>query len=617
MRSLFGSLHTPSSFHPMTRRPPGRGSRLAGFLFFWVCLAGGLLQAASLAWPLKGWVPTGFTLGQPSGGLQIVSLALLVFALQFATRVGQAMWRGWVFTTAWLAGTFWWLFVSMHTYGGLPTWLAVLAVLALAGALALYYALAVGFLCAWAPLARSAQALMFAGAWTLAELARGQLFTGFPWGAGGYAQVDLMAPWAPLVGVYGMGFLAAVLAYVLASLITAAVHRALTWLRQPVRPAATRPTGGVYVATPKTGLQLRAISWWGVARGVLGWGVVAVLLVSLFGGGERWRNLGHADTASTGTLRVWLLQGNIPQDQKFVPGTGVAQALGWYPQQMLEGLAAAASSNGPQLVVAPETALPLLPEQLGPDFWRGLFGPMADQTSSQAAALLTGLPLGNLETGYTNSAWGITPEAARRTLASGQPTQVHRYDKHHLVPFGEFVPPFFRWFTQMMNIPLGDFARGALPQPAWAWAGQRIAPNICYEDLFGEEIAASFRVPDAAPTVLVNLSNIAWFGDTVAIDQHLQISRLRAIEFGRPMLRATNTGATAAIDHRGVVTHALPRLERGRLEASVEGRSGLTPYAEWAARWGLKPVWLFCGLLVLVIASLRNLGRRGGRTRRR
>lgn len=373
----------------------------------------------------------------------------------------------------------------------------------------------------------------------------------------------------------------------------------------------------MYVATPKTGLQLRAISWWAVARGVAGWGVVVLLLVSLLGGGERWRNLGLADTASTGTLRVWLLQGNIAQDQKFVPGTGVAQALGWYPQQMLEGMAASSAANGPQLVVAPETAVPLLPEQLGTGFWSGLFGPLAAQAGTQPAAILTGLPLGNLEAGYTNSAWGVTPEAARRTLASGQPTQVHRYDKHHLVPFGEFVPPMFRWFTQMMNIPLGDFARGALPQAPWAWAGQRIAPNICYEDLFGEEIAASFSDAGAAPTVLVNLSNIAWFGDTVAIDQHLQISRLRALEFGRPMLRATNTGATAAIDHRGVVTHALPRLERGRLEAAVEGRSGLTPYAEWTARWGLKPVWLFCGLLVLLIASLRNLGRRGGRTRRR
>ncbi|MDP2252053.1 MAG: nitrilase-related carbon-nitrogen hydrolase, partial [Hydrogenophaga sp.] len=102
-----------------------------------------------------------------------------------------------------------------------------------------------------------------------------------------------------------------------------------------------------------------------------------------------------------------------------------------------------------------------------------------------------------------------------------------------------------------------------------------------------------------------------------AIDQHLQISRLRAIELGRPMLRATNTGATAVIDHNGVVTHQLERLTRGRLEATVQGRSGITPYAQWTARWGLMPMWVGCLVLVLVIASLRSLGRRGGRTRRR
>ncbi|MDP2419107.1 MAG: nitrilase-related carbon-nitrogen hydrolase, partial [Hydrogenophaga sp.] len=143
--------------------------------------------------------------------------------------------------------------------------------------------------------------------------------------------------------------------------------------------------------------------------------------------------------------------------------------------------------------------------------------------------------------------------------------------------------------------------------------GQRLAPNICYEDLFGEELAASFRDPDQAPTVLVNLSNIAWFGDTVAIDQHLHISRLRALELGRPMLRATNTGATAVIDHRGVVTHLLPRLTRDRLEATVQGRSGTTPYARWAARWGLWPLWGVCLAMLLLIAATR---RRGARLKR-
>ena len=176
------------------------------------------------------------------------------------------------------------------------------------------------------------------------------------------------------------------------------------------------------------------------------------------------------------------------------------------------------------------------------------------------------------------------------------------------MPFGEFIPRLFRWFTEMMNIPLGDFRGGGLAQAPFVWQGQRIAPNICYEDLFGDEIGANFRNEAEAPTILLNVSNIAWFGDSVAIDQHLAISRMRALEFRRPMVRATNTGATVVIDHRGQVTHKLPRLTRGVLEAEVEGRVGLTPYAVWVSRFGLWPVW---GLSLLVVALTVASRRRG------
>jgi apolipoprotein N-acyltransferase len=144
----------------------------------------------------------------------------------------------------------------------------------------------------------------------------------------------------------------------------------------------------------------------------------------------------------------------------------------------------------------------------------------------------------------------------------------------------------------MMDIPLGDFNRGDVGQPSFVWQGQRLAPNICYEDLFGEELGARFADAATAPTIFVNISNIAWFGDTVAIDQHLQISRMRALEFERPMIRATNTGATAIIDRFGRVTQSLPRLTRGVLVGEVEGGTTLTPYARWVSRVGLLPLWL-------------------------
>ena len=166
------------------------------------------------------------------------------------------------------------------------------------------------------------------------------------------------------------------------------------------------------------------------------------------------------------------------------------------------------------------------------------------------------------------------------------------------MPFGEFIPPGFKWFTRMMNIPLGDFNRGPLDARAFAVGGQRVAPNICYEDLFGEELAARFGNATHAPTMFANISNIGWFGDSIAIPQHMQISRLRSFEFERPMLRATNTGATVVIDHHGVVTHSLPPHTRGVLQATVQGRDGSTPFAWWASRFDLWPLWVLGAFLL-------------------
>jgi apolipoprotein N-acyltransferase len=173
------------------------------------------------------------------------------------------------------------------------------------------------------------------------------------------------------------------------------------------------------------------------------------------------------------------------------------------------------------------------------------------------------------------------------------PIQV--YHKVHLVPFGEFVPPGFGWALQLVNIPMSDFSRGAPGQRPLAVAGERVAANVCYEDAFGAEIAA-----DAAEaTLLVNMSNVAWFGDSLAPAQHLQIARLRAIETGRMHLTATNTGITAAIDRDGLVRARLPQFAEGRLETSAQGYTGLTPYVRFRD-WPIVLV----ALAVLVGAAL-------------
>ena len=492
----------------------------------WLPAAAGGLQALSVAWPGTG---------QAQGWMQVLSLFLFASMLQRLAQQPPAMalrqalhsaaWRSAVFAVSWLAGVFWWLHVSMHLVGGMPALLSAAAVLLLACALGLYY-VAAGT--AWVALVRRAgwqdrpfaASALFAALWLLAELMRGRWFTGFPWGAGGYAHADSwLAPAAPWVGVYGMGAIAAWIAMRLA------------WPQQ----------------------RLRALV------------VLGVLLVGV-------RTLPDNDdlTRGAGSAEVELLQANISQTDKFEAARGVRDALQWYGERLL-------GSDSP-LVIAPETAMPVLTQHLPPGYWQAL----QDHFAKNQRLALVGAPWGNAQQGYTNALLALGPAGL----------DAYRYDKFHLVPFGEFIPKGFGWFVRLMDIPLGDFARGPARPPSMAWQGQRLAPNICYEDLFGEELAARFGPGELPPTVLVNVSNIAWFGDTVAVDQHLNISRLRALELGRPMLRATNTGATAIINHRGEVTGLLPRFTRASLQGSFEGREGLTPYARWAGRWGLGPLWL-------------------------
>jgi apolipoprotein N-acyltransferase len=137
-----------------------------------------------------------------------------------------------------------------------------------------------------------------------------------------------------------------------------------------------------------------------------------------------------------------------------------------------------------------------------------------------------------------------------------------------------------------------------------------VAPNICYEDLFGEELARRFADPSSAPTVMANISNIGWFGQTIAVAQHLNISRMRTLEFQRPMLRATNTGATAIVDHTARVGAMLAPHTQGVLTGRVQGRTGTTPFAWWAGRAGLWPLVLAALGVVLVLAR-RSGPRRG------
>ena len=476
----------------------------------------------------------------PHGGW----LEVAIFAFFFAWLTRTTGWKSAALTGgAFGFGNFvtgvWWLYVSMHDYGGMAPPLAAAALVLFSLYLAVYPALAAGV---WSFCAGHAQngalddkpfspmwhgAFAFASAWAVSEWLRGYVFTGFPWLASGYPQVDgPLAGFAPVAGVYGVGWMLA--------LVAALIVQAVVRVREPadLRKGATRvarvaPAAVVAVALIVAGMLLPLATW---------------------------------TVPANAPLKVRLLQGNVKQEMKFEQA-GMVAAINEY-QQMI-------TAKPADLIVTPETAIPVLIQELPVPFATAVRNFVDSTGTSILFGAIGGTitPEGRL-VDYTNSTFGITPGSH----------ELYRYDKHHLVPFGEFVPWGFRWFVNLMNIPLGDFSRGAPVQKPFLVHNQPVSVDICYEDIFGEEIARSIRESDTPAGVLVNSTNLAWFGDTIALDQHLQIARMRSLETGRPMLRATNTGTTAAIDARGNVIARLAPFTVGSIDVTVQGTSGNTPY---------------------------------------
>jgi len=464
--------------------------------------------------------------------LVFVALGLLFWLLGPAARFADTtprhkMGKGFAVGFAWglgaMLGGVSWLYVALNRYGGLPMPLAALAVLLFCAVAALYTGFAGGLFSVLRRGRAGSDALLFAAIWLLFEWTRGWAFTGFPWLATGYSQSppSPLAGFAPVFGVYGVGGLAALL-----SALAVGALQARNW-----RPAV------LAALILGCGFGLRQIAW----------------------------------TAPVGDpIKVALIQTNIEQSLKWRP-----ELL----QKWLEHNLALVRDNPAQLVVLPETTIPLLVDYL-PSGYLDAIGHLALRNGGD---VIFGT--------FTRDADGHIFNAA---ISRGRSPAGH-YAKQHLVPFGEYSPPLFHWFYDLVNIPMADQTRGAASQPPLALGSQKVAINICYEDVFGEELIRS--LPEA--TLMLNLSNLAWYGDSFAQPQHLQIARLRALETGRPMLRSTNTGMTALVSPDGQVAAVLPPFEAAALHVEVRGYAGLTPYA----RWGNWPA-VAAASLVLGLASV-------------
>lgn len=378
--------------------------------------------------------------------------------------------------------------------------------------------------------------------WVLIEWVRGWIFTGFPWLVVGYSQI----PYSPLVGL--------------------------------------APIFGIYGVSLATAACAALIAAKLASR--LNKKQLAIYLAIFWIGGSLLTHIEWSQPHGK-PVSFSLLQGNIAQDLKWREDE-LQNTLDIYEKQVLASRA--------QLIVLPEMAFPLLMENLPQNY----LGKLVNHARQQGSDLLVGVPeavRNEGETRYFNS-----------LLSFGNaPTQTYR--KSHLVPFGEFIPfkPWIGWiYRELLHIPLADLASGEPRQVPMALAGQKVAVNICYEDVFGEEIIRP--LPEA--TLLLNVSNDAWYGQSLAAHQHLQMSQARALETARMVLRATNTGATAMVDRDGRVLNQLPHFTRAALDGVVHGYSGITPYV----RWGNAPA---VGITFLIVVAAgwrqRKKGKEAGR----
>ncbi|OOZ40904.1 apolipoprotein N-acyltransferase [Solemya pervernicosa gill symbiont] len=416
-----------------------------------------------------------------------------------------------------------WVYVSIHDFGNAPLPLALLVTLLFIAVLAFFPALLGYFGARISLAARGRYLLLLPAGWVALEWVRGSILGGFPWLLLGQGQIDTpLSGYAPWLGVYGVSWVVALTA------------------------------GAVALLIRTRSLRLPTV-------------VIAVLwLVPLLLNQFSW-------TEPLGKVRVALLQGNIEQDQKWLPEVR-EMTLRRYAEMTM-------ANPDSDLIVWPETAIPAFLHWV-----EGSYTESLQQFARQSKTdLLIGVPYQEQESyDYYNS---VVSFGAEQRL----------YHKRHLVPFGEFLPfkPVLSLLGNFLAVPMTDFARGGEEQPLLSAAGYPVGTSICYEAAFGEEIAAT--LPEAA--LLVNVTNDAWFGHSLAPAQHLQISRMRALETGRYMLRVANTGITAIIGPDGKVEAHTEQFETTVLKGEVEAREGITPYV----RWGNWPV------LILLFSMLATI----------
>ena len=466
--------------------------------------------------------------------LTILSLAGLCYLWMKAANAKAAFKLGFSYGLGLYVVGIYWIYISLHDFGGMPWWFAGFSTFCLCAFMALFVGL-VG----WASKKLGSPIISIAVLWGLSDWIRCWIFTGFPWLTMGYSQAphSPLAGYMPLVGVYGVSVIAVFVAALIAS-----------WFANPSQNSAwKRNVIAAFVLIIVTGNVLKIIDW---------------------------------TTPVGSVINVALVQGNISQTEKWSPEKA---------QSTIDQYLSMVIASKAELIILPETALPVLSSQLDPSV-KQILKAHAKQNNGD-------IIVGMVE--YNEGSNNTVGEYFNSAISFGNnPTQT--YSKNHLVPFGEFIPlkQVFGWiYRDWLNMPLSDLSRGGTHQTPMNLVNQKVAVNICYEDVFGEEIIR--QLPEA--TLLVNISNDAWYGQSYAASQHMQFSQARALETGRFMLRATNTGVTAVIDPHGYVLAHAPHDVQTTLDVTAHGYSGSTPYVHW----GNWPFIVFCFAVLISLLGLK------------
>ena len=477
--------------------------------------------------------------------LALLIPAIVFYKVQRQAPKNAAKLMG-IFAFGWFASGISWVHVSIDQFGGLPLIISLSLMILLCIYLALFPALAAY---ATARFSKNQQLALWLlpSFWLISEFFRSVFLTGFPWLSLGYSQIDSpLASFAPVVGEVGITLFVIIINVCLVKVINAIKLQNYSHLRFPITLVFVISTGS---------LILSKVTW---------------------------------VKTSGESAKVALVQGNI------------AQSIKWEPEQewptMLKYLDLTLVNYDADIIIWPESAIPAM-EPTVQDF----LTTVNRSALLNDSAIITGIINYNFESKqYFNSLITLGKKHTKDEQGYYY-NHSNRYSKNHLLPIGEFVP-FQEWLrpiAPLFNLPMSSFTRGSYVQKNLIANNLHLLPLLCFEIAFPHQLAANLT---KETDLLLTVSNDAWFGDSHGPHQHMEIARMRALEFGRPLLRATNNGITAIVDHKGEFIARIPQFEEKVLKADVPLVIGETPYSQWP-----RLILLLMVLIPLLLVKMSNV----------